>query len=312
MNTSNSGAPSTLPSTQGVRPEEAPPPRPVRDWRPSSARLRTPRWPDGAQCVVLLTVNFDADSVDLHECSEANLYGRFSYGRYGMRAGLERVLDAFAATGTRATFFVPGLDAERQRPQIDAVLAGGHEIAARGYAFEDFSRLAERERETLEKAHVALEKATGRAPTGFRAPRGLVSPKTLEHLAALGYAYDATFEDDDWPYLVDAGEGRVVVELPAFEPLRDSTFYEPRHSHTRVAKVWREEFDAQYAEGVLVTLSIHPRGDYGSGRPPRARVVQEFIEHAASRPGVRFMTCSELAAWWRVHQPDTLEPLPPG
>jgi len=313
MNTSSSASPTAGAFvTQGATPETAPPPRPVRDWQPSRARLAAPRWPGGAQCVVLVTVNFDADSVDLHECREENLYGRFSYGRYGMRAGLSRILEALSATGTQATFFIPGLDAERQPAQVEAVLAGGHEIGARGHAFEDFSALGEREPEVLERAHAALVKATGRAPAGFRAPRGLMSPATLSHLASMGYAYDATFEDDDWPYIVETGDGRELVEIPAFEPLRDSTFYEPRHSHMRVAKVWREEFDAQYAEGALVTLSIHPRGDYGSGRPPRARVVQDFIEYAAAKPGVTFMTCGALAAWWRGHQRGTLEPMPPG
>ena len=79
----------------------------------SLPRLASPRWPGNAQCVVLVTVNFDAESVDLTETREENLYGRYSYGRYGMRAGLARLLDAFANTGTKATVFVPATDAQR-------------------------------------------------------------------------------------------------------------------------------------------------------------------------------------------------------
>ena len=85
----------------------------------SLPRLASPRWPGNAQCVVLVTVNFDAESVDLTETREENLYGRYSYGRYGMRAGLARLLDAFANTGTKATVFVPATDAQRHPAALD-------------------------------------------------------------------------------------------------------------------------------------------------------------------------------------------------
>jgi peptidoglycan/xylan/chitin deacetylase (PgdA/CDA1 family) len=278
----------------------------------SRPRLASPRWPGGAQCVVLVTVNFDAESVDLTETREENLYGRYSYGRYGMRAGLARLLDAFANTGTRATVFVPATDAQRHPAAVDAVLKADHEIGARGYAFEDHGSLCEAEFETLQRAHDTLTRAIGSAPVGWRAPRGLLSPHTLGHLVKLGYQYDASFEDDDWPYIVKADDGGRLVELPQFQPMQDATFYELRHSHTRVLKVWKEEFDAMHAEGTLVTLTVHPRGDYGSGRAARARVVEDFIGYMADRPGTRFMTCRELAAWWLEHQPGTTEGMPPG
>jgi peptidoglycan/xylan/chitin deacetylase (PgdA/CDA1 family) len=278
----------------------------------SLPRLASPRWPGNAQCVVLVTVNFDAESVDLTETREVNLYGRYSSGRYGMRAGLARLLEAFANTGTKATVFVPATDAQRHPEALDAVLKGGHEVGARGYAFEDHGSLGEAEFETLQRAHEALTAATGSAPVGWRAPRGLLSPATLGHLARLGYLYDASFEDDDWPYIVQAEGGRRLVELPQFQPMQDATFYEPRHSHVRVLKTWKEEFDAMHAEGTLVTLTLHPRGDYGSGRAARARVVEDFLGYMAARPGTRFMTCRELATWWLANQTGTLEGMPPG
>ena len=46
------------------------------------------KWPQGKTCAVVVTVNFDAESVDLHEAKPDNLYGKYSYGRYGMRAGV--------------------------------------------------------------------------------------------------------------------------------------------------------------------------------------------------------------------------------
>ena len=266
-------------------------------------------WPQGKTCGVLVTVNFDAESVDLHEVAKEDLYGRFSYGRYGMRAGVWRLLDMLRSAGVKATFFVPALDAENNPAQVEAVLKDGHEIAARGYAFEDHSKLGDSERTVLARAHDALEKITGKAPLGWRAPQGLLSPATLRLLCELGYRYDASFQDDDYPYVMDCGAGAGIVELPSFQMLDDSTLYGPRHSTDRVLKTWKEEFDAMYDAGTLVTLTLHARGEYGSGRAVRAAAAAEFLSHMKERSGVFFMTCAEMAAWWRAHHPQP-EPAP--
>jgi peptidoglycan/xylan/chitin deacetylase (PgdA/CDA1 family) len=266
-------------------------------------------WPEGTVCAAMVTVNFDAESIDLHEVEKQNLYGRFSYGRYGMRAGVWRLLEVLAGHELRATFFVPALDAENNPAVIEAVLKSGHEIGARGYAYEDHSALGDRQHAVLERAHAALKSIAGRAPTGWRAPRGLLAPDTLALLAELGYVYDSSFQDDDLPYVMRCAQGGEIVELPTFQMLDDSTLYEQRHGHDRVLKTWKEEFDAIYENGLFVNLVLHARGDYGSGRASRARVVDEFLRYMKSRAGVRFFAGDEMARWWREHHPQT-EPAP--
>ena len=269
----------------------------------------TAMWPPGRTCGMVVTVNLDAESYDLHETTPDNLYGKFSYGRYGMRAGVWRLLDVFRTEGIKATFFVPALDAENNREQIEAVLRDGHEIAARGYAFENHGKLGEREAETLAKAHETLTRIIGSAPVGWRAPFGELSPATLGHLLRLGYEYDSSFQDDDFPYVMQGDGGKTLVELPQLQFLDDATLYAPRHSHNRVLKTWKEEFDAMYREGTFVNLTVHPRGDHGSGRAIRARIVGEFIHYALGHPGVQLVTCREMARQWKAQHPAT-EPLP--
>ena len=136
-----------------------------------------------------------------------------------------------------------------------------------------------------------------------------MSAATLTHLAELSYRYDSSMQDDDLPYVMRTGGGRDIVELPQYQFFDDSTLYAPRHSHTRVLKTWKEEFDACYREGTLVNLTLHPRGDYGSGRAARARVVDEFLNYAARHPRVGFATCSDMARAWKEAHPAT-EPAP--
>lgn len=262
-------------------------------------------WPRGKTCGVVVTVNLDAESVDMHEAGPDNMYGRFLYGRYGMRAGVWRLLDVFRAQRVPVTFFVPGLDAERHPAVIEAILRDGHEIAARGYAYENHGGLGGEERRTLERAHEALTRVTGTAPRGWRAPYGVLSHHTLTHLADLGYLYDSSFQDDDFPYVVETRQGKHIVELPSFQFLDDSTLYNPRHSHIRALKMWKEEFDAMYAEGCFVNLTLHPRGDYGSGRAMRALAVDEFLTYVARHPGTYFSTCADMATWWKQEHPRT-------
>ncbi|MGH8617314.1 MAG: polysaccharide deacetylase family protein [Burkholderiales bacterium] len=266
-------------------------------------------WPPGQRCGVLVTVNFDAESVDLRHVEPENLCGRFSYGRYGMRAGLARVLALLREQALAATFFVPALDAENNASQVEAILRDGHEVAARGYAYEDYSQLGAAEPETLTRAHAALTRIAGRPPRGWRAPGGLLSPGTLPHLGALGYRYDSSFQDDDYPYVMRCPAGQELVELPVFQALDDATLYGLHHTQARLLKTWTEEFDAMYAAGTLVTLTLHVRGDYGSGRASRVAAVREFLDHVRAKPGVFFMTCEAMADWWAAQHPHT-EPAP--
>ena len=70
-------------------------------------------WPNGARAVIFISVNFDAESLDLKDTTPDRLYGRFTYGRYGVRAGFPRLVDLLERHAVPATFFVPASDARR-------------------------------------------------------------------------------------------------------------------------------------------------------------------------------------------------------
>jgi peptidoglycan/xylan/chitin deacetylase (PgdA/CDA1 family) len=245
-------------------------------------------------CTVFFSVNFDAEAYDLRTTTEDRLFGRFSYGRYGVRAGLPRLLAMLERRGIRATVFVTAADAARHPDAIRALRDAGHEIAARGADLTPLPQLQERERETLARALDVLSGITGEAPKGFRAPGGELSRRTLHLLAELGLAYDSSFQDDDYPYVLSVG-GRAIAEIPTVQALDDSLPFSARHTHARVVKIWREEFDALHREGCLVPLTVHLRGDLGFTRAARIAALEELLVYMASRPGVTFKTGAELA-----------------
>jgi len=243
---------------------------------------------------IFFSVNFDAESFDLKSTSEDRLFGRFSYGRYGVRAGLPRLMAMLERQKIRATVFVTAVDAERHPDAIRALNGAGHEIASRGFDLKPLPTLKD-EHESLKKSRDIISKITGEEPKGFRAPGGELGPRTLHHLAELGFAYDSSFQDDDHPYIFDL-KPKKLVEIPTVQSLDDSLPFSARHTHARVMKIWREEFDALQAEGCLVPLTVHLRGDVGSTRAARIAALEALLAYMAERPGMRFATGAELAA----------------
>ena len=68
------------------------------------------RWPQDARCVVNITVDFDGLS---NETGKKLLpIGKYSHGRYSAKRGVPRFLELFRRLGIKATFYVPGYDAE--------------------------------------------------------------------------------------------------------------------------------------------------------------------------------------------------------
>ncbi len=253
-------------------------------------------WPAGVTSAVFVSVHFDAEAFDLKSTTEDRLFGRFSYGRYGVRAGLPRLLALFERRKIAATWFVTASDAERHADALRMIRDAGHEIASRGVDLAPLPTLGDKERDAILRGRDALAKITGRAPKGFRAPEGELSSQTLRHLAEAGFAYDSSFQDDDAPYLFAPTTGAKLVEIPTVHALNDALPLSARHTHARVMQIWREEFDAVHREGCLVPLTIHLRGDVGLTRAARIAALEKRLAHMAAQSGVRFMSGEAIAA----------------
>lgn len=263
-------------------------------------------WPGNARCVVIVTVDYDGPSHDVGQGYPP--LGAHSTGRYSARRGVPRHLDIFARLGIKATFFVPGFDAECYPGSVADILAEGHEIGAHGYEHERVLFPPDEEERRLKLTHDILGNMMGTAPTGWRSPSGQKTHTTLKVLSALGYQYDASDKDFDAPYLLDLGDGNQMVEIPnnTFS-LDDHPWF--NYSKTPVSEVletWRQEFDSIYAERGFFFLSVHPRAGWGSGSPSRSAAMEDLLSYMQSHEGVRFMTCQDVCDFVSA-TPDTFE-----
>lgn len=255
-------------------------------------------WPNHHQCAVAITVNFDGESVERRATPDRPLWGRDSYGRYPANIGARRILDVLRRYNVRATFFIPGWDAEHCPAVMESIAAAGHEVAGHGYVHEDFSRLsAAEQRAVFERSEDLFRRVFGAPPVGWRAPGGLMMKETRRLLAERGYRYDSSFCDDDVPYVVATEHGQRLVELPVFSSASDRPYYLLRRPPALVGKAWREEFDAAYQVGGLFTLTLHPRADDGSGRAVRLSAVESILQAIQDTPRIWQATCGDVADW---------------
>ena len=284
---------------------------PEDEWRRRVDQVRAGRslkpesWPGGARCAVALSFDSDHETNELRDGGTS--IGRMSWGQYGNRVGVPRILATLSKADVRATFFVPAVAALLHPDEQRRVIAEGHEIGLHGWIHEVNSNLPEAdERELHLRAADTIERITGVRAVGMRTPSWDFSPATLKIERELGLIYDSSLMADDDPYeLVEQGVPTGIVELPV-EWIRDDAVYfnmvrfqalRPYTPPPAVLDIFRREFDRAYEEGGLFLLTMHP---HVTGYRSRIFILEDLIAHMKSRPGVWFGTHAEVARYVRA------------
>ena len=269
-------------------------------------KLRPSAWKGGARCAVAFS--FDSD----HESSELRNGGQsissLSWGHYGSRAAMPRILEMLRRYAVPATFFVPAVVARLHVEEQRRVIAEGHEIGLHGWIHENNSALPPgAERELALRAAETVEAITGVRPVGMRTPSWDFSPQTLIVAKEIELLYDSSLmaDDDCYELLLD-GAPSDVVEIPV-EWIRDDAAYlwynrtsgtRPQLPPSDVLDIFRREFDVAYAEGGLFQLTMHP---HVIGYRSRIWILEEIIRHARAHADVWFATHRDVARWARDH-----------
>lgn len=281
---------------------------PEEHWRALVNQVRAGRsykpksWKGGARCAIALSFDSDHETSELRDGGKS--IGRMSWGQYGNRVGVPRILALLARHDVKATFYVPAVVA-LLHPQEQRVIVGeGHEIGIHGWIHELNSVLPyEAERDLMLRSADTLEKVSGQRPVGLRTPSWDFSPNTLRIEKEMGLAYDSSLmaDEDCYELLLD-GEPTGIVELPV-EWVRDDAVYfmmnrfsalRPYTPPSDVLDIFRRELDAAYDEGGIFQLTCHP---HIIGYRSRIWIVDELIRHAKAKGNVWFATHAEIATW---------------
>ncbi|MEM4487478.1 MAG: polysaccharide deacetylase [Desulfurococcaceae archaeon] len=274
------------------------------------------KWPGSKKCAVCISFDVDAD-ISWRQILRRNNIERdepvvLSQGIYEIKRGIGRVLSILRKHGIKATFFIPGVVAEKYRDTLMGILRDGHEIAHHGHNHIVPSRLTpEMEEEEFKRGIEALERAFGVRPAGYRSPGEGLGEKTHELIAKNKMVYDSSMMDDDLPYIIKTPAGR-IVELPFRWVMDDWVYfgfnYFPPLEYRRTGpesprtalQVWIDELDVICSESLYLMFIGHPQQ---IGQPSRAKALDEFLTYITrNRQDVWVATAEEIATYILTQQ----------
>lgn len=271
------------------------------------------KWPDNANCAAMITMNLDAEFFWLGlspDCVDRPK--TMSMGQYGMKRGLDRVLDVLDKYGVKATFFVLGKVAEAYPEKIKEIIKRGHEIAYHGYEHVNYASLtADEQRESFRKGIKLFQEKFGVTPKGFRVPEYEMTAETFGILNEFGFKYSSSMFGDDRPYFVNTSDNKKLVEIPIQWELYDFPYFafnytpampigQARISNiTHVLESWKGEFNGYYKYGLCYVAQFEPQT---IGTPGRIKMFDELLEYITRMGKVYFATGSEMADFWCKNQ----------
>ena len=263
-------------------------------------------WPAGYEAAACLTFDLDAEAAVLTaDINSIHRMSPMSHQAYGPLAGVPRLLELLGKHGLSATFFIPGYSAHRYPATVRSIAEAGHEIAHHSYFHENTIGMdAKTEADMIDLGLEALHEVAGVRPVGYRAPMWELTYNTPRLLADRGFLYDSSLMDSDHPYRL-AVEGSTqqssLIEIPVWWGLDDWEQYAflpdligpgVIESPAKALEMWLLELEAYYQIGAAYTLTCHP---FLSGRPGRARAIEQLIERMAELPGLWVTTLGDVA-----------------
>jgi len=278
----------------------------------------TGRWPNGARLAVSIVVNYEEGSERSRAMGDPDQETMTEWGNYpmppeirnlamesmyeyGARVGIWRLMDIFADTQVKPTFYACAVAFEQNPAVAKAAVAAGYEICSHGYRWEEVFRLTEeQEREHIRPAVASFQKTCGKRPVGWYCRYGPSVRTRRLVVEEGGFLYDCDAYNDDVPYFVEVSGKRHLV-VPYTPDINDFCFWNSPGfvQADDFFRYLKESFEVLYAESTkgprIMSIGLHPRI---IGRAGRVRGLRSFIEHAKRLPDVWFATREEIARAW--------------
>jgi len=277
-------------------------------------KTRYPRhweWPNGERIALTMNLAFEA----FRFASQYTQGGRpgkpdqfsLSYGEYGARSGIWRLMDFMDEFGLKGSCSVNGYAAEIYPEAVKALSENGHELVGHGWQNDVIVDPddADAVRKEIEDVTRAIEAASGQRPVGWVGPGSAGSAGTFGILASLGYLWNGDLANDDLPYVRETPNGPIVIMPRINAPHNDLAIWQMgRHSPEVIWEMFKNSFDQLYMEGekgspkaIEITLHAHI-----AGRPTLLPTIRRCIEYARQHEGVLYALKRDVAAWARTQR----------
>ena len=255
---------------------------------------------------VIYGICLDAEAIWLGKAPEnAQRPVLLSHGAYEIREGLAPLLDLLDRHEIKATFFVPGITADRYPDSIREIQRRGHELASHGHGHKPPATLSRAGGKVRTRARhgIVCEPSPRKAGRMALAILGVCRDRTLDCLLETGITISAHFFDRVRPYRTCATAKPLTAGRAASSMayLADAPYfmYGGQIGRGRCGTAREVENVARRVRRRLpVAGRVFPSDDAravdrASGTAGDARPVYFLYSRAAAR---RFMTCGEVAA----------------
>jgi peptidoglycan/xylan/chitin deacetylase (PgdA/CDA1 family) len=217
-----------------------------------------------------------------------------TWGRYGSRYGVWRLLKILNQHAVPATFVANAQSMEIAPDAVDAMLKSGHEIAAHSYTQDKLmAYLApDEEQAVIAQCVDVFKRLTGAPPKGWLSPVLAPTAHTEELVAGAGFLWYGDYNAIDLPFCVETKSGPLV----AF-PHTDFADHRVLRGNPRDwFDVQKDTFDYLYANEPTSLLNITVHCHFG-GRPLMAAQVNRILRYIKGFPGVWMGRHDVLAQW---------------
>lgn len=228
----------------------------------------------------------------------------FSWADYGMRAGLPRILEAFASRKLPAsTSFNAGvIDAY---PQASVAMRdAGWEFIGHGMHQKAMNHVDGGEEGLIRACVDKMEGFTGKKMRGWLSPGLRETLDTADILKRVGLDYVCDWVVDDRPSWMRTVGGPLIA-MPYNLEINDSIIYAiERHATGEMAK--RLEFTFKRFErecrdsAIVLAIGLHP---HLISVPHRIHELEQMLDLLTASSDVGFFTGSELADWYMAAAP---------
>ena len=237
-------------------------------------------------------------------------YRTWTQRDYGNRVGIFRVLEVLDRYQLKVTVAANASALEKYPYLIAEFRRRGYEFAAHGTHATRMitSRMSEAE----ESQHIAtsieaVERATGKRPTGWLGQDYGESAVTPRLVAEAGLNHVMDWPNDDQPYLMTVG--KPLVSIPNHAEWDDvQLLWLRRVSMPIYPKLVADAFETLHEEGAtsgrIFGLSLHP---WLIGMGHRIRYLDEALKRITRYDAVWQATAGEIANWYLAEGPGYAE-----
>ena len=230
-------------------------------------------------------------------------YRSWTQREYGLRVGLQRVLDALDEAGLVPAVAINAALLARQPRCLQALQARGCEWLAHGWAANDLmhaSMSLAQQREHIASAVEACSRALGQRPQGWLSQDWGTSPHTPALLAEAGIRYTLDWCNDDQAYRMQAPPDQpALVAVPLSAEWDDVQAQWLRQLSPRAHAALTQSALARLSQEcqarghqAVFGLALHP---WVCGMSSRIGALRSLLQALAAQPGVQWVQPGEIA-----------------